>query len=415
VLLALITFGAGVSAAHLYGLYHLRAARDCVAHYHTQEAQAHLQVCVLLRGDDPEVLLLVARTARRMGEHDTASDALDRYEQKRGADEDLILERMLLRAERGDIDPVRKFFWAHIKEGTPDAPLILEALARSFIHSFRFGEAEGALDRWLELQPDNVQALYLRGHIYEQRQLRTEAADSYRRVIEQDPFFDDARLKLAAVLVDLGRGKEAAPHLEYLRSRRPNDPQIDINLARSKDLMGQQDEAIRLLDELLQRQPSAVDALLERGKLAMRLGKHEEAEGLFRRAVEIEPGTYNVRFQLYSCLARQGKTAEADAEMAQLKPLEEDMRAIEQILSGEMQRNPHDPALHYKVAMIAVRAGRYQEAVHWLRNALREDPSYAPAHKMMAVYYRQTGNLGLAARHRELARASSGAAAPPGR
>jgi tetratricopeptide (TPR) repeat protein len=336
-----------------------------------------------------------------------AEEALEHYEKKHGVDDELTLERMLLRAESGDIEPIEKFFRARVENKHPDAPLILETLARAFLRNYRLREAETCLDRWREIDADNIQALLLRGMVCEVRQMRIQASDYYRRVVVLDAKHDDARLRLARLLVDLGQASEALPHLEYLQSRFPDDSSIAVYRARSLELLGKQEEAIPLLDALLVRFPQCPEALVMRGRLALQNGQLEEAEKLLRQGVDLDPGTYAARFQLHTCLTRLGKMEEAREESNRLKQMEEDMRVLEQMGGGKMQLTPHDPALHVQVAQIALRTGQLDEAVRWLHNALREDPNYAPAHQMLAAYYQRVGKPVLASQHRQRARAAS--------
>jgi tetratricopeptide (TPR) repeat protein len=414
--LLLIGLGFGLAGVQLWKAYHLRAARASLARYHNDEARHHLQMCVSVQPNDPEVLLLVARASRRVGAFDVAEEALTRYEDKHGVDDGLTLERMLLRAERGEIELVERCFRARVEAGHPDAPLILEALVRSFIRNYRLKEAEECLDRWFELEPDNTQALLDRGIISEIRQIRSEAADYYRRVVELDPQHDDARMRLARILVELGQASAALPHLNYLQPRFPDDPLVAVQQARCLELLGQQSQAIEVLDQALERFPQSAEARVLRGKLAMQDGQLEQAEEMLRRAVALDPGTYTTRYQLYTCLSQRGKLDEAKEESNRLKLMEEDMRLLEELAGGKMQKTPHDPALHYQVAQIALRSGQVEEAVRWLHNALREDPHYGPAHQTLAMYYKRIGKPMLAAQHREQARAAGvaiGSSPPP--
>ena len=73
-------------------------------------------------------------------------------------------------------------------------------------------------------------------------------------------------------------------------------------------------------------------------------------------------------------------------------------------MTMEIQRAPHNPNLHYEAGMIALRAGAIQDALRWFESALREDPNHAPTHRALAEYYQKMGELGRAARHRDLAR-----------
>ncbi len=389
-LLALLVCGVAFGCRHLWGAYHLRAARDCLERYYTEEAKLHLMICLRVRPKDPEVLLLAARTARRTGLVDLADESLTEYEKLRGVDDALVLERMLLRAERGEFESVRKFLWARVEQQQPDAPLVLEALAHAALRFLRLDEMDRYLDRWQALQPDNTQALLFRGAACELRQQRREAASFYRKAVEIDPQHDEARLRLANTLVDLGRGGEARPHLEYLRARQPDNPQIGVRLAQCKEILGQQAEAARELDAVLAAHPDFPSALAERGRLALAGGQLEEAEAFLRRAVSFEPGTYSTRYHLYTCLTRRGKNVEAKEEAEQLKTIEADLATLAAITTSRMQRAPHDPSLHYQVAQIALRAGQVEDAVRWLHSALRADPTYAPAHQLLL----DTGEIG---------------------
>ncbi len=415
-LLAVTGLGLFLVGIQLWAAYHLRAARDCLERYHTSEAPSHLEACRWVRPKDPEVLLLMARTARRIAYFDKAEEVLNQYEALHGADDALILERMLLRAERGDIEPVSRFFQARVEQQHPDTPLILEALTQAYLRSYRLRDAEECLNRWQALQPNNVQALLLRGTASELRQQRGEAASYYRKALEIDPLHDDARFRLAGALVDLSRAKEALPHLEYLRQRLPDRPDIEVRLARCKELLGNPAEAMLVLDDLLARHPDHAQALGERGRLALEAGRLEEAETFLRRAVALDPSVSSVRFHLHTCLNRRGKAAEAKEEADRLKTFEEDMRTFVDITTVRMQKTPKDPALHYQLAQILLRGGQVEDAVRWLQSALRLDPNYAPAHQLLASYYLRIGNQGLAAYHHRMARPAAGdetPAAPP--
>src|SRR5262249_3534548 len=97
----------GALGMRLWAEYHLQAARRAVRRGHNAVAVRHLLACRRVRPDDPEVLLLSARVARRSGAWTEARVLLDRYWQQRGDDDPLVLERLLLRATRGEVEAVQ--------------------------------------------------------------------------------------------------------------------------------------------------------------------------------------------------------------------------------------------------------------------------------------------------------------------
>jgi Flp pilus assembly protein TadD len=167
---------------------------------------------------------------------------------------------------------------------------------------------------------------------------------------------------------------------------------LRVTLARCRDLLGQQEEAEKILDDVLARQPDFPPALAERGKLAMREGQMADAERFLREAADSPPADYQLHYRLYQCLVQNGKTEEAREEQELMKRLEADLRRINEIMSRQMQQTPHDAALHCEVGMLTLRSGTPQEAVRWFQSALKEDPDYAPAHEALADYYQQIGN-----------------------
>jgi predicted Zn-dependent protease len=379
-----------------------------VEHYHTNEALPHLQACLSVWPRDPQTLLLAARSARRTGEFDWADHYLDQYQELRGKDDEaLFIERVLVSAERGEVNSVSRFCQALVERNHPATPLILEALANGYLRRARPRDAERALEEWLKRQPDNPQALHIRGQMHDEELRTHDAITDYRRVLAIDPKMEDARLRLCESLMHLGLTNEALPHLEYLSQRRPNNPKIQVHLARCYDRIERLADAEQILTALLDRQPDYGPALAERGKLALRAGRTSEAEQWLRQAVERQPGDILAHYQFALCLEKNGKAEEAQQVRAHLVEVEGDMRRIQDISKEKMQQSPHDPDLHYELGAIALRYGLVESGLRWLHRALNEDPNHAPTHKALMEYYQSIGAFGRAAEHRRKAGISS--------
>jgi predicted Zn-dependent protease len=390
-----------MAGGYLWASYHLRVARAALERYHNSEAISHLNDCLKVRPRDSEALLLAARAARRTNNLDEADRLLDRYQAVRGKDdEDLFLERVLVRVQRGELDSVSNYCQSMIEQDHPATILILEALTRGCLRMYRPQAAESSLNEWLKRQPDNAEALCLQGQVYDLEMRMHDAIASFRRALTVDPELDEARLRLCTILMQLGLAEEAEPHLEYLCQRFPENPMLQVHLARSRDRQGKPEEAEKLLDAVLARHPNFAPALGERGKLAQRAGQTEEAERLLRRAAQLEPGDYQANYQLSLCLEKNGKADEARKVSEHLEQIMNDMKEIQDIAAVKMQRSPHDPELHYKIGVISLRAGSPEEGLRWLNSALKEDPSYAPAHQALANYYQRRGDSSRAAQHR---------------
>jgi tetratricopeptide (TPR) repeat protein len=403
-LLSLIALGLWMGYVHLSAFLDRRQARMAMERYHTDEAYPHLRDVRKIWPRDPETLLLAARGARRKGFFDQADDFLNQYQEVRGNDDpDLVLERVLLRLERGELDSVSKYCQTLVERDDPAAPLILEASAKGCLRMYRPQQAESFLKEWLKRQPDNSQALLIQGQLYELMTRQHDAIASYREALRVDPELDEARLRLCNALMGLGLTAEAQPHLEYMVRRFPDNLMVQVLLARVYDRAGEPEKADELIEGVLARQPHFSPALTERGKYALRAGRGEEAEKALREAVALEPGDYQARYQLILCLEKIGKSEEAEKEQARLQQIEDDLKAIQQISTVKMQHNPHDPELHYQAGMISLRAGSIGEALRWFQSALHEDPHHVPTHKALAEHFQRIGDHVHAREHRQQA------------
>lgn len=400
--LGVLVLAAGLAAPHVWARYHLRAARAEVARGHNAAAGLHLRSCRVVYPNHPEALLLAARVARRSGAWTDADGFLDRYWAAHGDDDALVFERLLLRATRGELEAATPLA-ARIEAGGPDARAARAAIVTGLLYRYRWAEAERHLTAWLAADPDDTAALQLQGQMYEQRGQTSSALLSFRRVVELDPDHDEARLRLATLLLQLRQGEEAVTHLGYLRTRLPANAEVYAQWVRALALQGRTEDARRELDRCLVEHPDFPAALAERGKFALADGDEAAAERYFGRAARFDPGDLPTRNQYALLLARNGKPAEAAAEQAAVRQLETDYERIGQLSRGALQTHPNDPAVLHEIGLIALRSGQTADALRWLTAALKADPDHAPSHAALAGYYQALGNPVLAAKHRAVA------------
>jgi predicted Zn-dependent protease len=399
-ILALLVVGAVLLGRRLWAQHELQVGRELLAGYHPYEAWPHLEACLRLWPDKAEALLLLARAARRGGLLDVGDHYLEEYQRRHGQTEDLALEQILQAAARGEVDRVGKYCKDLVRQDSPAAPLALEAMVQGYCQTYRLTEAFGALRVWLAREPDNTQALLFDAGLKALLLHYDDALDGYNRILELDPEHDTARMRLATLQLEQLKAAEAAPHLERLRQRQPDNSAVAVVLARCRAQLAQQAEAEQLLEEVLARDPHFGPALAERGRLALSRGQSGRAETWLREALAQDPGNHRLRYHLAQCLSQNGKKAEAEAENRLVEKLARDMKRLETITTAEMQQRPHDPALHHELGLLMLDRGQVEEAVLWLQRALKENPTYVPAHQTLAEYYRKVGDQERAAYHR---------------
>jgi tetratricopeptide (TPR) repeat protein len=386
VLLGVVAAAGAWAWPHVQASYHFRAAAAESQRFHNPQAIRHLQVCLQVWPHDPDVLLLAARATRRARHYSEAERLLQRYQQARGLDAAATLEQLLLSAERR-VDQVAELCWRHVEQGHPDAPLIQEALTRGYLRQYRLVEARRCLDRWMQDQPDNPQALCLQGLFHlDYGHARSAAEASYRRAVQVDPDHEEARQGLAVALLDGFHFPEAAEHFQHLRRSQPDNLSVQVGLAECRAGQGELDEALRLVEGVLAREPQFVPAMSLRGRLALQSGQAEEAEAWLRQVVAQEPSNHRALFNLINCLHQNGKEEEARQRQRQLEQRESDLKRFNEIVTQEMVQRPRDPALHCTLGELLLRGGYREEGLYWLGSALRLDPQYAPARRLVEEY-----------------------------
>lgn len=298
----------------------------------------------------------------------------------------VLLEWALLRASVGELAAVEEYLRDEVRQGSSQTPLIQEALLMGYIRTYRLGQALASVEEWLKRQPEDTQALFLRGCVWQQIHRPEMALRSYHRAWELDPQRDDVRWRLAQCLVDLNLADEAVSHLEYLHQRDPKKEEITIELAGARFKQGQLPEARRLLDAVLAEHPDSVTALRECGRIALAEDDAAEAEKWLRRAARLSPNDPQVFQLLSNALLRQGNQDEAQALQDRLKQTDRDFQRLEQIYLHELGERPNDPVLHSEFGALLLRLGYAEAGRNWLLLALQEDPHCRPAQEALARF-----------------------------
>ncbi len=367
-------------------------------------ARRHLDRCLYYRPDDPRLSLLAAQAARRAEDYSEAEEHLRRYQDLIGeATEEGTLELAMLLAQRGDLPQSEDHLLSCLAARHPSTDLILEALALSYITSYRLDESMKMLDRLLERQPDNVTALLSRGILYDTATHRDKALEDYRHAVEARPDNPRALLRLAVALQGLQKLTEAIPYYERLLERDPTHAEALLGLAGCRRDTGDVAAAATLLDELEVAHPDFEAGILSRGRLALLRGRLDEAERLLRRAVELRPSDYHAHHHLSLCLQAQGNESAARTHRGRADQIDRDRKELFELYPKAM-RSPQDPAPRLELGRICLRNGQDREALRWLLGALEIAPGHRPTHQILADFYHERGNAERAEYHRHRAR-----------
>lgn len=388
--------------SHVWAEWHFRKAQAALAGRDFGRAQQHFAQCLKVWPQSTAVHLKAARAARKAGNFDETERLLNRCSELGGDVDAILVEQLLVQVQRGRLSDVEGPLVGRIFQDHPDSVAILEVLTLAYIQTYQLASAQECLRRWLEREPDRLEAWLLRAYVFTRLNNSGEALASYRRAFELDPNNDDTRLQMAGHLAHQNFTDQALEHFEFLRRKQGDTPAVLKGMAHCRAAMGQPDEARQLLEIVLAAEPRDWKALAERGRLALQYESAADAETWLRRAVAIAPYESDPAYSLYQCLERLGKHQEAAELLAKLKRLETDLARMAD-LGRAIARTPHDAALRCEAGLVLLRNGLETEGLRWLNSALEEDPRHTPTHQALADYYTRTGNSERAEHHRRLA------------
>ncbi len=103
---------------------------------------------------------------------------------------------------------------------------------------------------------DNAEARLIRALIYKEQDDRKAAISELRRVVKLRPDIVEARINLAAFMLEAGNAGDAVPLLEGALVYEPANPLIHLNLGDAYRLQGRPDEALKQLDWVTKAAPN---------------------------------------------------------------------------------------------------------------------------------------------------------------
>lgn len=208
-----------------------------------------------------------------------------------------------------------------------------------------------------------------------------------------------------------GEGDQRAALQEGLMRQRlekyPDDFNANYNLGDALITKGDAVGAIPYFQAACRANPASVVAATELGVALFAAAKLPEAEEQFKLALTLDAGYTDARFDLASVQAARGEWLSAVTEFQRvLEQRPDDSRTrqhlgealylwgdefaktgdSEQALAryrAALEFRPPDAEIHTKAALMLARLGRFPEAQSELESALKIDPNFAPAKKML--------------------------------
>lgn len=196
--------------------------------------------------------------------------------------------------------------------------------------------------------PSSYQVRQLNAEALETQGKWEEAAEEYRKILEQNPRLPGIHYRLARLILS---APKTATTMDDARKELEQELKIDPRNAAAEFVMGALDLQTAKLDEAIAHFSRAVnldagfvDAFLELGRALTSAGKASEAVAPLENAVKLQPENPMTHYRLSIAYSRVGRKEDAQRESATFKELSEKAQqtkeTIQKAVSGVPPEKP---------------------------------------------------------------------------
>ena len=241
----------------------------------------------------------------------------------------------------------------------------------------QFDAAEPIVHGYLQRHPTDFDALYFTGVVERNLGKNTEAEAPLKEAVAINPDFFDARYNYGFVLSKLGKFADARVQLEAALKLSPDSEKARFQLATVLRSLG---ETTAASDELKtfqkQKEQSAkkdvAGVKANQANAFMQSNEPAKAAALYRESIADDPTNARMYYDLSLALDRMA-----------------DYPAEKEALDKAIALDPKLAVAQNQIGLLALKAGRANEAEGYFKTAISLDPQYAEAQNNLGVLYGQ--------------------------
>lgn len=243
--------------------------------------------------------------------------------------------------------------------------------------------------------------------------LRSRDYDSLPRmwaeVLKHRPHSVRAHINLGAAMNMLGNFEEAERLLRRAVELKPDSAEAHGNLGFALARLNSIDQMRTEYREALGLQPTPSGASKTSTRRAS-AAQLQEAEAEYREALRLEPQLASMHSGLAAVLERSGRMEEAETEYRETLRLDPhragghvnlgllcqrkgDLQQALQEYRAAVQLDPGNPIAQSNVGTVLIQMGRWAEATPWFIRAIRTDPDCVEAWTNLGAVYQHQGEL----------------------
>ena len=191
-------------------------------------------------------------------------------------------------------------------------------MAGSFFQTEDYPRARNALETWLRIQPDSVEAYVLMGRVQAESGQIAEAERALRQSLAMEPGNVSAASVLARMLLNANRAAEACELLEPLLKAGQVGPAILMLYSHARMALGHTTQAEAALRRWLQLEPDSSEAHLRLASVLAASDRYAKATAEARAGIAKGGKTPEASFVLAGALLGERRFQEAEMELRQV-------------------------------------------------------------------------------------------------
>jgi len=400
-----ILIAAGIafwSANPLRSWRYQRQAHEAFLNGDPAAAKESLEAARLATPRSPQVHLLLARAARRLGDLDGFLRLLQQARELGLPRDQVEREQWILQAQAGDMETAEQHLPQLLRRDATDLNEVCAAFVSGYVHNYEFGQAFRYLDAWELDFPQDPEPHIMRARIRQSWHNVREAEKELRIALQLRPTWRGLPELLAQVLTEQNRFEEAAELLADVARKNPGDNRLQLAWADCLIRTGKIPEAKDILEKLEPAEAQNSDLLFGLGRIDLWEGNAERGLERLSQARQLDPQRNDIRYAYAQALAQAGQIDEARIVRESVERVTQAQARIFE-LSEQLVKTPQDLEARLEIGRTLLEHGDVNDGVAWLETILRFDPRYRPAHETLAEHYRKLGDEDRARQHAELA------------
>lgn len=248
-------------------------------------------------------------------------------------------------------------------------PAVAERAARIALFARNYPKARQAVQRWVELAPENLDAHRTLAVLYLREGMLEESAQQLESVLSlAQPQNEQAFVMIARLLAREHDTEAALKVMGMLAEHHPQDPDAAFAYANLALQFDQPELALRNVEQALKLKPNWPEASLTRAHILVQMDKVDQAIESMKPVLRAHGESRELRIGFARLLAEAGRFEEARKQFDTL-----------------LRKSPKDADLLYTVALLSLEGKHYDLAERYLKRLLKTGKRVDDAHYFMGV------------------------------